>query len=222
MKVLAFDVDGTVLNTLDSIIYQVNKTLVENKFNEINDRDFFKKILGYGSKYLIAEALAHQNNNIKDENIVNEILEYYLNRYNSEPSYLTKPYEGIPELLEELKKEGYTIICYSNKPDDVLQKVMNDILPNKFDEVCGILPNAPTKPDPTVLLNLLKKYNVNKEEACYIGDSDVDMQTAQNAGVHAIAVSWGFRSREFLEKLEPEYIADNTEELKKIIDNLKK
>ena len=222
MKLLAFDVDGTVLDTLDSIIHHVNESLHENGFYRVDDREYFKKILGYGSKYLIEKALIFPYNHIYDKNLTDEILEYYMKRYEKEPSYLTKPYPGMKELLVKLKEEGYILVAYSNKPHDVLIKVMSDIFEEGlFDEIEGIKSGAPTKPDPTVLNDIIEKYGVTKEEACYIGDSDVDMATAKNAGVHAIAVTWGFRTREQLEELKPEFIVDNAEELKEVIDRLK-
>lgn len=223
MKLLVFDVDGTILNTLDTIIYHVNETLKENGLNEVDDSDYIRKALGYGSLYLIEQALTHPNNNVHDEEKTKYILDYYTKRYNSNASYLTEPYKGVLELLKQLKDEGYILIAYSNKPDIVLQDLMVEKFgENLFDHIEGQKDGIPSKPNPQVLNNIIKEYGISKEDTLYIGDSEVDVKTAKNTELKVVAVTWGFRSREFLEKLDPDYLADNTKELKEIIDSLRK
>lgn len=221
MKLLVFDVDGTVLDTLDSIIHHVNESLHENGFYRVDDKEYFREILGYGSRYLIEKALIFPYNHIYDKNLTTEILDHYLERYNNNPSHLTDAFEGMKELLSDLKEEGYILVAYSNKPDSVLQKVIKEVLPeNTFDFVTGIKSDMPSKPHPGALEDILKDFNVSKEDAIYIGDSEVDVQTAQNAGVRSIAVTWGFRDREFLEEQKPDYIVDSMDELRETIKKL--
>lgn len=221
MKLLAFDVDGTILDTLDTIIYHVNESLHENGFYRIDDREYFRKILGYGSEYLIEKSLIFPYNHIYDKNLTKEILEYYTNRYNNDPSHLTKPYEGIIKLLEELKEEGYILVAYSNKPDSVLQPLMKEIFgDNIFDYVIGNKEEYPAKPDKTVLTMILDRFNVSKDEALYIGDSEVDVNTGKNTGLKTIAVTWGFRDKDFLEETGCDYIVENMDELKETIDKM--
>lgn len=193
----------------------------ENGFYRVDDREYFREILGYGSAYLIEKALIFPYNHIYDKNLTDEILAYYLKRYNENPSYLTKPYDGIVELLKKLKEKGYTLVAYSNKPDDVLQGVIRDILGEDiFDYSLGFVKGAKGKPDPSVLLEILEKFDVEPKEAIYIGDSEVDIETGKNANVKTIAVSWGFRNREFLESNSPDYLVDSVEELKEILESL--
>lgn len=221
MKIIAFDVDGTVLNTLDSIMHHVNESLYENGFYRVNDKEYFRKVLGYGSRYLIEKALIFPYNHIYDKNLTTEILEYYLNRYNENPSYKTEPYNGVLELLQDLKSQGYILVAYSNKPDSVLQKVISEVLPDGiFDYVTGIKPGMESKPNPTPFNSIIKELNVKKDETVYIGDSEVDVQTAQNAGVTSIAVTWGFRDRKFLEEQNPDYIVENVDELRSVIKKI--
>ena len=221
MKLIAFDVDGTILDTLDSIIHVVNETLYANGFYKVDDKEYIRKALGYGSYYLIEQALIFPYNHFYDKNVTKEVLEDYLKRYMDDDGSLTKPYEGVVNLIKELKDEGYKVIAYSNKPDSVLKPLMLEKFGNLFDEVLGQVEGQAPKPNPEALLNMLDKIGISKEEAIYIGDSDVDVQTAKNANMKMIAVTWGFRDREFLEKLNPEYIVDDTKELIEVIDSLK-
>lgn len=221
MKLIAFDVDGTILDTLDSIIHVVNETLYANGFYKVDDKEYIRKALGYGSYYLIEQALIFPYNHFYDKNVTKEVLEDYLKRYMDDDGSLTKPYEGVVNLIKELKDEGYKVIAYSNKPDSVLKPLMLEKFGNLFDEVLGQVEGQAPKPNPEALLNMLDKIGISKEESIYIGDSDVDVQTAKNANMKMIAVTWGFRDREFLEKLNPEYIVDDTKELKEVIDSLK-
>lgn len=221
MKLIAFDVDGTILDTLDSIIHVVNETLYANGFYKVDDKEYIRKALGYGSYYLIEQALIFPYNHFYDKNVTTEVLQDYLKRYMADDASLTKPYEGVVELIKELKEEGYKVIAYSNKPDSVLRPLMKEKFGDVFDDVLGQVEGQAPKPNPEILLNMLDRIGISKDDAVYIGDSDVDVETARNAGMKMIAVTWGFRDRDFLEKLNPDYIVDNTKELKEAIDSLK-
>lgn len=221
MKLIAFDVDGTILDTLDSIIHVVNETLYANGFYKVDDREYIRKALGYGSYYLIEQALIFPYNHFYDKNVTAEVLQDYLKRYMADDASLTKPYEGVVDLIKELKDEGYKVIAYSNKPDSVLKPLMKEKFGDVFDDVLGQVEGQAPKPNPEILLNMLDRIGISKDDAVYIGDSDVDVETARNAGMKMIAVTWGFRDRDFLEKLNPDYIVDNTKELKEAIDSLK-
>ena len=221
MKLIAFDVDGTILDTLDSIIHVLNETLYANGFYKVDDKEYIRKALGYGSYYLIEQALIFPYNHFYDKNVTKQVLQDYLKRYMADDASLTKPYEGVVDLIKELKEEGYKVIAYSNKPDSVLKPLMKEKFGDVFDDVLGQVEGQAPKPNPEILLNMLDRIGISKDDAVYIGDSDVDVETARNAGMKMIAVTWGFRDRDFLEKLNPDYIVDNTKELKEAIDSLK-
>lgn len=221
MKLIAFDVDGTILDTLDSIIHVLNETLYANGFYKVDDKEYIRKALGYGSYYLIEQALIFPYNHFYDKNVTKQVLQDYLKRYMADDASLTKPYEGVVDLIKELKEEGYKVIAYSNKPDSVLKPLMKEKFGDVFDDVLGQVEGKAPKPNPEILLNMLDRIGISKDDAVYIGDSDVDVETARNAGMKMIAVTWGFRDRDFLEKLNPDYIVDNTKELKEAIDSLK-
>lgn len=221
MKLIAFDVDGTILDTLDSIIHVLNETLYANGFYKVDDKEYIRKALGYGSYYLIEQALIFPYNHFYDKNVTKQVLQDYLKRYMADDASLTKPYEGVVDLIKELKEEGYKVIAYSNKPDSVLKPLMKEKFGDVFDDVLGQVEGQAPKPNPEILLNMLDRIGISKDDAVYIGDSDVDVETARNAGMKMIAVTWGFRDRDFLETLNPDYIVDNTKELKEVIDSLK-
>lgn len=221
MKLIAFDVDGTILDTLDTIIHHVNETLYENGFYKVDDKKYIRKILGYGSEYLIEKSISFFEDQKYDKEIVRDVLEKYTKRYNSNPTHLTKPYKKIVELLQELKSEGYLIVAYSNKPDVILQPLMEDLFgENLFDYILGFEANSPAKPDPTVLNRIVEKMGAEKENAVYVGDSEVDVKTGQDTGVKTIAVTWGFRDKDLLETTQADFVVDTVEELKEKIDVL--
>lgn len=221
MKVIAFDVDGTVLNTLETIIHYTNESLEDKNYKRVDDKEYIRKTLGYGSLYLVEKALDFNNAKYTKEEALN-LLDYYTNKYNANPAYLSEIYPGVEELIKTLKNEGYTVIAYSNKPDNVLQGLMAEKFEEGlFDHIEGKKIDAPSKPDPTVLNKIINMYGIEKEDIVYIGDSEVDIETAKNAGIASIAVSWGFRDRDFLEKVEPDFIADTAEQVKECIDNLR-
>ena len=174
----------------------------------------------------MAKALANQGATIvalaRRKEKIEEVLQEYTKRYNANPSYLTKIYPGLEELVRYLKKNDYQVAAYSNKPDNVLKPLMADIFEDGlFDYIEGQKEGVPAKPNPQVLNSIVDTFDMDKNQVVYVGDSDVDVETAKNAGVVSLAVSWGFRSREFLEDLSPDYLVDTAEEARDVIDKLR-
>ena len=143
-----------------------------------------------------------------------EFLLHY-DRHNADES---RPYPGIPELLETLQHKGYKLAVASNKYQAATQKLIDHYFPEiHFTAVFGQREGIKVKPDPTVVFDILEVAKVTKEEVLYVGDSGVDMQTAANAGVTVCGVTWGFRPRAELEEFSPQYIVDTAEEIKRLI-----
>ncbi|MDY6226461.1 MAG: HAD family hydrolase [Clostridium sp.] len=214
-KVAIFDLDGTLLNTLDDLANACNYAL--NKFSfPTHEVEEYKKFIGNGIYKLVERAVP---NNKKDKETVEKVLEIFSEYYNEHMIEMTKPYEGIITLLDELRVKGIKLAVVSNKKHEFTIEIVNKYFGNRFDVVLGHRENYKEKPDPTSVLEIIKKFNVSKSECIYIGDSNVDVMTARNSGIKCIGVSWGFRGKEELAKAQADYLADNTIELKNIIIN---
>lgn len=208
IKAIIFDLDGTLLDTSKDITNSVNYVLEKHGYPKLKV-DKVLANLGYGSKYLIKNSLPKE----VLENEFQLIHQEYLAYYQSHNDILTRPYEGILDLVKKLKASGYKLALISNKDNSDVQSLILKHFGNLFDVVYGTLKGFPNKPD-SYLVNLtLNDLKTNHQNSIYIGDSEVDYQTAKNANLEFIAVSWGFRTKDFLEKLAITKIADNTLEL---------
>lgn len=214
-KCCIFDLDGTLANTLPSIAYFGNAALKKFGFSPI-ESNRYRYLVGMGAKKLVQNMLAEHN--CHDEEILQKVYDYYNTAYDNDFLYLTAPYPGISDLLESLKKQGFRLGILSNKPQSTAQKVAEALFGSGCFDICyGKRDGFPLKPDPSVLLSILSEWNIAKEECLYIGDTAVDMQTAQNANVTGIGVLWGFRDEEELESSRAAHIISKPEEILSII-----
>ena len=213
-RLVIFDLDGTLTNTIPDIEDNVNKTMRKFGFPEIT-RDEARRFVGNGAKVLIERSLK----GVMPENF-NEIVDFYNESYNFCGSPKTRVYDGMTELLKELKTEGYLLAVVSNKPQDgtteVIRKFFGDGL---FDYVYGQREGVKTKPDKEPVEIVLKALNVPKKDAVYVGDSEVDALTAINADLYGISVLWGFREKSLLIETGAVNFAENASELHEIIEN---
>lgn len=187
-----FDLDGTLLDTLEDLKNATNYALnvcgmPERTLGEI------RQFVGNGVRNLMIRAVPQGEDNPEFERAFAVFKEYYGEHCND----TTKAYDGIPELLQELKNAGYAMAIVSNKIDSAVQDLNNRYFP-QVDVAIGDRENLKRKPDPDSVFLALKELGRTREEAVYVGDSDVDLATAQNAGLPCISVLWGFRDREFL------------------------
>lgn len=213
-KLVIFDLDGTLLNTIADLAHSTNYALNKLGYptHEIEKYNF---MVGNGIDKLFERALPEGEKS--KENVLRVRKEFvpYYDIHNADDS---RPYPGIPELLSYLQDAGIQITVASNKYQAATQKLIDHYFPEiHFTAVFGQREGIKVKPDPTVVFDILEIAKVTKEEVLYVGDSGVDMQTAANAGVTACGVTWGFRPRAELEEFSPQYIVDTAEEIKCLI-----
>ena len=197
IKYCIFDLDGTLLDTLDTITYYVNETLTAHGISPVV-REECSRFVGRGAKNLIKSALEYRG--VTDTEIHEALLSEYLGKYNSNPYHLTRPYEGIEELISSLNKAGLTLAVLSNKQQSATQDAVAHFFPDGgFVRVYGGRDGIPLKPSADAVLPILEELGAQPCECAYIGDSEVDVKTALNFGAALpIAVLWGFRTRDEL------------------------
>lgn len=215
-KLIIFDVDGTILNTIDTIRYHVNKAFEGLGLEGFTNKEV-EEVLGYSSNYLI-ESLLKKRGVDYDEKLLKKTVDDYHRSYQKEVSRFTKAYEGIVDILIELRENKYDLVALSNKPQHTLSRLFKEIDFEKyFDYYMGQEDDFPKKPDPHMVNKILDRFSVDKKDVILVGDSEVDYMTAENSGVDFIAVTWGFRSKEYLLGLKPKYIVDTREDLLKLL-----
>lgn len=214
-KACIFDLDGTLTDTLESLTYSVNATLREIGLSQITDEQC-KAFVGSGARKLIERSLKAAG----DPELlhVEKAMEVYGRIFKENCTYRVAPYEGIVEMLDTLKALGVRLAVLSNKPHLQTKDVVATFFgTDTFACVQGQQEGIPRKPDPTAVFMIAKELNVTSDECLYIGDSDVDVQTGNGAGVTTIGVTWGFRSKEVLKENGAAYIVDKAEEIISIV-----
>ncbi len=214
-KACIFDLDGTLTDTLDSLTYSVNATLRELGLGQITPTQC-KEFVGSGARRLIEQSI--QATGDPEASRIEEAMEAYGRIFKVHCTYHVAPYDGIVDMLKELKKEGVQLAVLSNKPHLQTQDVVATFFEEgTFARVYGQQEGVPRKPDPAAVHMILEELGVSAEESLYIGDSDVDMLTGCAAGVAAIGVTWGFRSKEVLMEHGATYIVDKPQEIVSIV-----
>lgn len=213
IKALIFDMDGTVLNTIEDIKIAVNVALKQKGLEEKHVDDI-KKAVGHGALRLIKNVCP---SNFSDQEI-NDVFDIYQAYYQKHSSVFTTPYKGIIDLLKILKQKGYKLAVVSNKFESLVSGLNESYFENLFDITIGEVNGIPIKPAPDMLLKALKLLEVDRKEALFIGDSDVDMDTAYNAHMISVGVTWGFRDEVLLKKHHAHYIIDQPLELLDVIN----
>ena len=217
-KAALFDMDGTVLDTLGDLSDSLNHTLKAHGMPE-HTIDEARMMLGDGMNVLIHRAAPAGT----PEEKIQEVLADYKAYYGSHSSIKTKVFDGIPELLEELRRRGVKTGVVSNKGDFAVQDLSKTYFEGLMDASAGENEAAgiARKPAPDMCLNMLKLFGVTPSEAVYIGDTEVDIETAKNCGMDCIICSWGFRSVEHLKEKGAEVIVDTPMEILKAMENAK-
>ena len=209
-KLVIFDLDGTLLDTIADLAESANHALKQLGY-PTRDVETIRTFVGNGVNKLLFRALPDEE---KTEENMMRMRTHFVPYYDAHNADLSAPYPGIVALLEELQAKGLRMAVASNKYQEATVKLVKHYFPMiDFVEVLGQREGINVKPDPTIVFDILKKAGVSKEETLYVGDSGVDMQTAINAGVDAVGVTWGFRSRTELEDFHPMGLIDQAEEL---------
>lgn len=207
IKCVIFDLDGTLLSTLDTITFHLNNTLRERGLCEITVEDC-RAFIGNGAKKLVSRAVGKSGTD--DTDTVLSVLGAYNEAYNDDPLPLTYPYSGIPELVDMLRERGIRLAVVTNKPENTAKKLIEYFFPGKFDLVVGGRTGAELKPDPTETLAAINTLGCEPCEAVFVGDTSVDICTAKNSKVAlAVGVSWGFRDRGELESAGADLVIDH-------------
>ena len=212
-KIALFDLDGTVLNTLDDLAGAVNAVLAANNM-PLRTRDEVRRFVGNGIRKLIERAVPSDTDGATIDKVTADFKAYY----GAHCADKTAPYAGIPEMLASLRAQGVRTAVVSNKADFAVQPLVKQYFGDLFDMALGEdTQKRPAKPAPDMVWHVLEAMGAKAEDAVYIGDSDVDVLTARNAGLTCIAVTWGFRDRDCLAEAGATAFADTPAELQNLI-----
>lgn len=215
IKLCIFDLDGTVLNTLDTIAYYGNLALSHHGIEPIETYQY-RYLVGTGIKNLIKNMLNYRS--CYAEELFDAVYRDYDTAYNADVAYKTVIYDGLKEVLDEIKGRGIRLAIVSNKPDFAARTVVRALYgENYFDYVTGQKPGGVLKPDPSVVLSVVKDLGANPCECLYVGDTSTDMKTGKNAGIFTVGVSWGFRDENELAESGADLIIHQPTELSDMI-----
>lgn len=208
-----FDLDGTLLNTLEDIADSCNWMCEQHGWptHTLKEYCYF---VGNGAAKIVERSVPEH---ARTPEQLEQLLKEYTDYYNIHKADKTCTYDGMPQLLDRLKQAGVSVAVLTNKPDVSAGPVMEQYYPGVFPLVQGGLPGVPLKPDPTPVHMLMERMGAAKETTLFVGDSNVDIQTARSSGIASCGVLWGFRTREELEGEGADFIAPNPEALLSII-----
>lgn len=209
-----FDLDGTLLNTLGDLRAATNHAL-EVRGLPPHSMEEIRQFIGNGIRLLICRAMPEGTPEAEIDAALDDFKAYYAAHIHDR----TVPYDGIPQLLTALKKRGIQVAVLSNKIDSASQQLIEYFFPGKTDVVFGEHVGVPRKPDPTSCRMVMQQLGVQPEQVIYVGDSGTDMQTAKNAGLYAVGVTWGFRSKEVLLENGADVLMHRPEQILQILDS---
>lgn len=207
-QIAIFDLDGTILNTIEDLADSTNYVLEQFGMPSRNLEEI-KRFVGNGIRKLLEQAVPAGT----DEETIDRVHEMFTDYYKLHCADKTRPYDGIVEVIKKLRSKGIKTAVVSNKADYGVQALCRDYFDGLFDYAVGEKEGNRRKPYPDSVFDVLKKLNLQREDAVYIGDSDVDLATSQNAGMDVIMVGWGFRTEEFLKKCGATSVIHKPEEI---------
>ncbi|MBI9095601.1 MAG: HAD family hydrolase [Sphaerochaeta sp.] len=219
LQAVLFDLDGTLVDTIEDIMDALNMALALEDLPPL-DSKMTKQVVGRGLRNALIGAVELRGKEFSSEHI-DQMYATMMEYYRKNHCVKSKPYEGILSLLEDLDRQNIILAVFSNKEDGLTKEVVRTLFPHiRFVWVRGMRSDFPRKPDRSGLEHFAKKEGLAIENLLYVGDSEVDYQTAVNAGCKHILVSWGFRPREDLARLSASNLVDSVEELQEAINDL--
>lgn len=214
IKLAIFDLDGTLLNTIGDLAASCDAVLWQNGLPQ-HTTDEYRQMVGCGIRRLVEAAIPEY---LRLPEYVEKVRQDFVAYYTNHIDLHTHPYEGIPQLIESLAERGVKIAVASNKFQAGTEKLIRSFFPDvEFVAVLGQREGIPLKPDPQIDREIIAAAGVEPSETMHIGDSGVDMQTARAAGIKAVGVTWGFRSREELEEGGADAIVDSPEQILELL-----
>lgn len=211
-KTAIFDLDGTLLNTLEDLTNSVNAALEKNNKPQRTIEEV-RSFVGNGIRLLVERAVPAGTAAAETDQIFADFKAHYAIHCNDK----TRPYDGMPALLEKLSKEGYHLAIVSNKADSAVKELNQIYFKDVISVAIGECEGIRKKPAPDTVNQAFRELGVTKEDAVYIGDSDVDVMTAKNSGLPCISVLWGFREKEFLKENGATVFAKDADELEQLL-----
>lgn len=218
IKAVLFDLDGTLADSLIDLADGVNRAIASKGF-PTHDVEAFKYFVGDGIPKMIERALPKSN---RDTDTINEIKDIFLPYYAIHYADNTYAYEGMPELVNTLKTQGFIVAVVTNKEQHIANEVVKSLYGDVFDLIFGKRDGIPAKPDPTAALMAMEELGVTPQECVFIGDSGMDVATAVNSGAVPVGELWGFRKEDELLENGAKYIISKPSELLDIIKELNK
>ncbi|WP_264563936.1 HAD family hydrolase [Flavobacterium sp. N3904] len=204
-KGVIFDLDGTLVNSLEDIADAMNSVL-QNQNYPTHSYDDYQYFIGSGLRNLVSKSLPTTHNDEKD---IDSCYHLMIEEYRDNCTRKTTSYKGIIELLDHLVLHNIKMSVFSNKSDELTKKITTALFPNYFDPIVGLTTESLKKPNPSEALEIGKKLGLKSEEIIFVGDSGIDMQTATNANMLAVGVSWGYRPKEELVANGAKYVLDH-------------
>ena len=214
-----FDLDGTLLDTLDDLTDSMNYLLGKHNF-PLRTREEIRNFVGNGVRKLVERAVPSEYK--ADEEFIDKFYNDFSLYYNSHSDIKTSPYPGTLDMLDKLLRSGFDIAIVSNKIDSAVKDLSMKFFGERIKSAIGEKPSIRHKPEPDMVFMAMEEMDADKENSIYIGDSEVDIQTAKNSGIPCISVLWGFKDREFLEMSGASILVDSMESLGEKLINFQK
>lgn len=214
-KAVLFDLDGTLLDTLEDIADSTNYVLEKNNL-PTHPLQSYNKFVGDGLTMLMKRVLPKDK---REGNLLDQCVEEFRREYQKRWNAKSKPYPGIKQMLDVLKGRKLKLAVLSNKPDDFTKQCVNELLPHwNFEMILGLNHSIPAKPNPTGAKKIIDYLKLLPEDILYVGDTDIDMKTASATGMYPCGVLWGFRSRKELEESGAKCLLEKPEDISALLD----